>query len=163
MGALPPNPRDIYGDKNSRGCLIGLSSLTMEGGRATDAGMILTFLQVGIGGAIGAMLRFGTVMAMLRLTGFGFPLGVLSVNVIGSFLMGVFMVYAFQREVEYLNPFVMSGVLGGFTTFSAFSLEVFTLYERGELALAALYVGLSVVLSLIGLGLGVMLARGIWA
>ena len=149
--------------RTAGGCLIGLSSLTMEGGRATDAGMIMTFLQVGLGGAIGAMLRFGTVMAMLRLTGFGFPLGVLSVNVIGSFLMGVFMVYAFQREVEYLNPFVMSGVLGGFTTFSAFSLEVFTLYERGELALAALYVGLSVVLSLIGLGLGVMLARGIWA
>jgi CrcB protein len=57
----------------------------------------------------------------------------------------------------------MTGVLGGFTTFSAFSLEAFTLYERGQIAAAGLYVVLSVALSLLGLGLGVLIVRGIWA
>lgn len=125
--------------------------------------MWMTFLQVGLGGAIGAMLRFGTGLAMLRLTGLGFPLGVLTVNVVGSFVMGVFTVYAFQRGVQNLSPFVMTGVLGGFTTFSAFSLEAFTLYERGEVAQAGLYVGLSVVLSIGALVAGVMMARAVWA
>jgi CrcB protein len=125
--------------------------------------MWMTFLQVGLGGAIGAMLRFGTGLAMLRLTGPGFPLGVLTVNVVGSFVMGVFTVYAFQRGVQHLSPFVMTGVLGGFTTFSAFSLEAFTLYERGEVAQAGLYVGLSVVLSIGALVAGVMMARAVWA
>ncbi|MEL6375777.1 MAG: CrcB family protein, partial [Pseudomonadota bacterium] len=60
------------------------------------------------------------------------------------------------------NPLVMTGILGGFTTFSAFSLEAFTLYERGETGAAALYVILSVVLSILGLALGVWLARGLW-
>lgn len=122
----------------------------------------MTFLQVALGGAIGAVLRFGTGLAMLRLAGPGFPLGVLSVNIVGSFLMGVFVVYSFHREVQHLNPFVMTGVLGGFTTFSAFSLEAFTLYERGELTQAGLYVALSVIVSLAALVAGVWLAREIW-
>jgi len=138
--------------------------LTNPGRRATDTGaMIMTFLQVGLGGAIGAVLRFGTGLAMLRLTGPGFPLGVLTVNVLGSFLMGIFAVYSFHRGVQNLNPFVMTGILGGVTTFSAFSLEAFTLYERGEIAQAGLYVALSVVLSVAGLAAGVMAARAIWA
>lgn len=125
--------------------------------------MILTFLQVGLGGAIGAVLRFGTGLAVLRLAGPGFPLGVLTVNILGSFLMGVFAIYAFHRDVQHLNPFVMTGILGGFTTFSAFSYEAFTLYERGEIAQAGLYVALSVVLSIAGLAAGVVVARAIWA
>jgi CrcB protein len=88
---------------------------------------------------------------------------VLLVNVLGSFLMGVFAVYSFHRGVQHLNPLVMTGLLGGFTTFSAFSLEAFTLYERGQIATAGLYVGLSVVLSLGALVLGVWVARGLWA
>jgi len=125
--------------------------------------MIMTFLHVGLGGAIGAMLRFGVGLAMFRLTGPGFPFGVLSVNVLGSFLMGVFVIYAFQRDVEYLNPFVMTGLLGGFTTFSAFSLDAFTLYERGEVAQAFIYVALSVLLSIAALIAGVLAARSAFA
>lgn len=125
--------------------------------------MIMTFLQVGLGGAIGAMLRFGTGHALLRVAGPGFPLPILTINVIGSFLMGVAVVYAMQRDVPHLTPFVMSGVLGGFTTFSAFSLDAFTLYERGEVGQAALYIGLSVFLSIGGLAFGIWLARGVWA
>ncbi len=125
--------------------------------------MFMTFLQVALGGAIGAVLRFGTGLAVLRVAGQGFPLAILTVNVIGSFLMGLFAVYAFHRGVEHMNPFVMTGIFGGFTTFSAFSLEAFTLYERGDVGHAALYVALSVILSLAALGAGIWLARSVWA
>lgn len=125
--------------------------------------MIWTFLHVAIGGAIGAVLRFGAGLAVLRLAGPGFPLGVMAVNVVGSFIMGAFVVFAFHRGVQHLNPFVMTGVLGGFTTFSAFSLEAFTLYERGQVGAAGLYVALSVILSLAALVLGVWMARAVWA
>lgn len=124
--------------------------------------MLLTILQVGLGGAIGSMMRFGMGVMVMRASGASFPLAVLPVNVIGSFLMGLFVVLSFQRDLGHLNPFVMAGLLGGFTTFSAFSLEAFTLYERGEVGQAALYVGLSVGLSILGLALGVWLARGLW-
>jgi CrcB protein len=125
--------------------------------------MIMTFLQVALGGALGAVLRFGSGLLVLRALPVSFPLGVLTVNIVGSFVMGMFAVYSFHRGVQHLNPFVMTGVLGGFTTFSAFSLEAFTLYERGEIGAAVLYVVLSVVLSLLALVAGVVLARGIWA
>lgn len=121
--------------------------------------MFLTVLQVGAGGAIGAMARFGVGALAFRLTGPGFPVGVLAVNVIGSFLMGVLVVWLGQRGLSHLNPFLLTGVLGGFTTFSAFSLEAWTLFERGLTGQAALYVGLSVVLSLGALVLGVQMMR----
>lgn len=121
-----------------------------------------SFLSVALGGAIGASLRFGTGLVLVRLVGSGFPVAIIAVNVIGSFLMGLFVVYSFHRGAEYLNLFVMTGILGGFTTFSAFSLEAFTLFERGQYQMAALYVGLSVVLSIGALVLGVLLARAMW-
>lgn len=122
-----------------------------------------TLFQVALGGAIGAALRFSAGVGILRLTGPGFPLAVLSVNVLGSFLMGVFVVFAAQRGLTHWQPFVMTGVLGGFTTFSAFSLEAFTLFERGQSGAALFYVLASVVLSIAGLVAGVMLARAVFA
>ena len=104
-----------------------------------------------------------TMILLLRFAGNGFPLAILSINIIGSFLMGLFAVFAFHRGLEHLNPFVMAGILGGFTTFSAFSLEAYSLYERGDLGQAFLYVALSVVLSIAALALGVWCARGVWA
>jgi CrcB protein len=77
--------------------------------------------------------------------------------------MGMFVVYAAQRGMTYLTPLVMTGLLGGFTTFSAFSLEAVNLFERGSMGQALGYVTLSVVLSIGGLILGLMIARGIWA
>jgi CrcB protein len=88
---------------------------------------------------------------------------IIAVNVIGSFLMGVFVVAAAQRGLTHLSPLVMTGILGGFTTFSAFSLEAVTLYERGAVGLAAAYVGLSVMLSIGGLFAGLLFARGVFA
>lgn len=125
--------------------------------------MIMAFLQVAIGGAIGSVLRFSVGLMFLRVSGPGFPLGIISVNILGSFLMGLFVVLSFHRDIQHLNPLVMTGLLGGFTTFSAFSLEAFTLYERGQITAAAFYVVLSVVLSLGGLAAGVFAARALWA
>ena len=124
--------------------------------------MVSTVAYVALGGAIGASCRYLAGLWIARLFGvMGFPLGVLSVNILGSFLMGVFVVAAAQRGLTHLSPFVMTGVLGGFTTFSAFSLEAVTLVERGNLGQAALYVALSVGCSIGALFLGLMLARGV--
>lgn len=126
--------------------------------------MFSSVLHVALGGAIGATLRFLTGLGVLR--AFGpqeFPVAIILVNVIGSFLMGVFVVAAAHRGLHHLSPFVMTGVMGGFTTFSAFSLEAVTLYERGAVGHAVLYVTLSVGLSLAALVLGVYLARSAWA
>jgi CrcB protein len=125
--------------------------------------MIATLLQVALGGAIGASARFAAGVGIVRLVGHGaFPLGVITVNIIGSFLMGVFVVAAAHRGLTHLSPFVMTGILGGFTTFSAFSLEAVTLYERGDMSGAVLYVVASVVCSIFGLLLGLWLARGMF-
>lgn len=125
--------------------------------------MIAVF-QVALGGAIGAVLRYLTGLGMLRVFGHGgFPLSILTVNIIGSFLMGVFVVAAAHRGLTHLSPLVMTGLLGGFTTFSAFSLETVTLYERGDIGQAAAYVALSVGLSIAGLMAGLWLARGVFA
>ena len=121
-------------------------------------------LFVALGGAIGASLRYLFGVGVFRLLGpTSFPVAIIGVNVIGSFLMGVFVVLAAQRGLTYLSPFVMTGLLGGFTTFSAFSLETVTLYERGDVGQAALYVGLSVALSVLGLVAGLAVARSVFA
>ena len=121
--------------------------------------MIPTVFQVALGGAIGAAARYGVGVALFRPQG-GFPIGVLAVNVLGSFLMGFLFVYLGQKLLSHFNPFLMTGILGGFTTFSAFSLEAYTLFERGEVGQAAIYVALSVVLSIAALVLGVFIMRG---
>ncbi|GAA6191926.1 fluoride efflux transporter CrcB [Phaeobacter gallaeciensis] len=126
--------------------------------------MISSVLHVALGGAIGASLRYLTGIGVLRAFGHQeFPVAILTVNVIGSFLMGVFVIAAAHRGLTHLSPFVMTGLMGGFTTFSAFSLEAVNLYERGAMGHAALYVGLSVGLSLAALMAGLFLARGLWA
>ncbi len=128
------------------------------------ARMMTTLSLVALGGAVGACLRYLAGVAMFRITGpTEFPLAILSVNVLGSLLMGVCVVAAAQKGLTHLSPLVMTGILGGFTTFSAFSLEAVGLMERGQFGSAALYVGLSVGLSVLGLMLGLWLARGVLA
>jgi|TARA_B110000908_G_scaffold83308_1_gene99739 CrcB protein len=125
--------------------------------------MLITLSLVALGGAIGAALRFLSGVVFMRLTGpTEFPMAILTINVLGSFLMGVFVIVAAQRGLTHYSPFVMTGLLGGFTTFSAFSLETITLFERGQIGAAGLYVAVSVGLSLAGLMLGLILARGIF-
>ena len=121
--------------------------------------MIQTTLLVALGGALGAALRYLTGVGLVRALGQGFPIGTLTVNVVGSFVMGFFVVLAAERGLTHLSPLVMTGLLGGFTTFSAFSLDAVTLWERGEVGPAALYVAASVALSIGALVLGLLMAR----
>jgi len=123
--------------------------------------MFIPVISVALGGAFGAVARYITAQAMARFMGFGFPVGTLAVNVVGSFLMGVAFVYLSQNTK--LSPLLVTGFLGGFTTFSAFSLDAFTLYERGATSLAAVYMIGSVVLSIAALVAGITLVRGLSA
>ena len=123
--------------------------------------MFTTLIPVALGGAIGASARYLTNVAVTRAVGVGFPLGTMVVNVIGSFLMGVLVVVLARKGGNAAAPFLMTGVLGGFTTFSAFSLDTLTLVERGALGQAALYAGLSVALSLAAIVLGLVVARAV--
>ena len=106
---------------------------------------------VALGGAIGSVLRFATAQAV------PFPLGTLTVNVAGSFLIGLFFVVLAGRA--WAQPLVLTGILGGFTTFSAFSLDTLRLVEGGRALAAGGYVVASVALSLGACALGVMAGR----
>ena len=127
-------------------------------------GVMQGFLLVGAGGALGAMTRYGCGSLIGRWLPMSFPLATLLVNIIGSVLMGVFIGllarYMPPQQAE-LRLFVAVGVLGGFTTFSSFSLDTIVLIERGALLQAGLYVLMSVVLCLIGLYLGLLMTRGV--
>lgn len=114
-------------------------------------------------GAGGAVARYGMSIFVGRFWAAGFPLATLLVNIVGSFLMGV-LIGALARVMPQMSNeirlFVAVGILGGFTTFSSFSLDAIVLIERGELAQAFLYIGLSVVICLAGLYLGLLITRG---
>ncbi len=125
--------------------------------------MISTVLQVAIGGALGAVGRYLTGLAAVRFLGAGYPWGTLTVNVVGSFAIGVLFVVLMTKDASRLSPFLLTGVLGGFTTFSAFSLDALKLFEKGQPGLAAGYILASVVFSLLAVFLGAIVARGIWA
>ena len=126
--------------------------------------MVQTLSLVALGGAIGAALRYLTGVGVLRLFGMTqIPLAIVTVNVVGSFAMGVFIALAAHRGLTHLHPFLAVGILGGFTTFSSFSLETVVLIERGEIMNAVVYVLLSVLLSVGALALGLFAARGVFA
>jgi CrcB protein len=119
------------------------------------------FLIVFLGGGLGAALRHGVNLASARLLGAAFPYATLFENVTGSLVMGLLAGwFAFKGDLpQGWRLFLTTGMLGGYTTFSAFSLDTALLYERGELALAALYVLASVALSIGGLFAGLALVR----
>lgn len=123
---------------------------------------MMTLLAVMAGGGLGAGLRYGVNNAAARLLGVNFPYGILAINILGSLAMGLLVgLFAAREPVSpLLKTFLTTGILGGFTTFSAFSLDAVTLFERGATGAAVLYVVLSVVLSVFGCWAGLMLARG---
>jgi len=116
---------------------------------------LIVFLGAGIGGA----LRHGVNVAAARLFGYGFPFGTLIVNVVGSFVIGLLAGYfAFRPGIpQDMRLFLTTGILGGFTTFSAFSLDAALLVERHNYALAAGYLAGSVGISIAALFLGLAL------
>ena len=122
-----------------------------------------SFLTVALGGAIGASARHGLSLAMLRLFGPGFPLGTLLANIIGGLLMGLLMGWLIREAPEGSNTirlFAGVGILGGFTTFSAFSLEAMRMLESKTYGIFFGYVGASVVLAIAAVALGLFFMRG---
>ncbi len=123
--------------------------------------MNITFLaSVAAGGAIGAALRYMVAVKALALFGPGFPWGTLFVNIVGSFAMGlVFEFFADRITPNTVQLFLMTGILGGFTTFSAYSLEVVSMMGNRDYVIAALYATGSVLASALALLAGLYLMR----
>lgn len=121
----------------------------------------MTYLLVFIGGGLGSMLRHAVNVLCMRSWGAGFPFGTMTVNVTGSLIMGLFAGYfAFKGDAaQSWRLFLMTGILGGYTTFSAFSLDALLLYERGQVGLALLYVLTSVIVSIGALFVAITLVR----
>ena len=120
------------------------------------------FVIVFLGGGIGAALRHGVNLVSARLFGTAFPWHTMIENVTGSIVMGALAAYfAFRggEASQHWRLFLTTGILGGYTTFSAFSLDAMLLYERGALGQAALYVAGSVGLSIAGLAAGLIFVR----
>jgi fluoride exporter len=119
------------------------------------------FVLVFIGGGCGASLRHAVNMICARAFGTAFPYGTFIINITGSIVMGLIAGYlAFRGEAtQHWRLFLMTGILGGYTTFSAFSLDTAMLYERGAVGLAAFYVLGSVGISIAGLFAGLAVVR----
>ncbi|OWV86592.1 protein CrcB [Rhizobium sp. R72] len=120
-------------------------------------------ILVAVGGAIGSVLRYYVGRWALRLAGPAFPWGTLTVNVVGCFVIGVFaemIIRRFDASPE-LRLLLITGFLGGLTTFSSFSLDTITLFERGAALSGALYIVASVGLSMAGVIGGLALMRAI--
>ncbi len=121
----------------------------------------MNYVLVFVGGGLGASLRHTVNIACARCVGTAFPYGTFIINITGSIVMGLIAGYfAFKGEAsQHWRLFLMTGILGGYTTFSAFSLDAALLYERGELGLALFYVLGSVGFSIAGLFAGLALVR----
>ncbi|MGG7579841.1 fluoride efflux transporter CrcB [Rhizobium sp. YTUHZ045] len=120
-------------------------------------------LLVALGGAIGSVLRYYVGQWALRLMGPAFPWGTLAVNVVGCFVIGVFaelVARKFNASME-LRLLLITGFLGGFTTFSAFSLDAISLFERGEAVAGGLYIAASVGLSMAAVFAGLAIMRAL--
>jgi fluoride exporter len=123
---------------------------------------LLRILLIAFGGAIGSVFRYWMSIGVYSLLGRDFPYGTLAVNVLGSFAMGFLAMFFVERFVEVageMRSLLLIGFLGGFTTFSSFSIETLGLLENGELIRALLNIGLSVGLCLIAVWLGAKLGR----
>ena len=121
----------------------------------------MAFFIVFLGGGLGAAIRHGINLGIARLLGGGFPYATFLINVTGSFVMGLMAAwFAFKGGApQHLRLFLTTGVLGGYTTFSTFSLDAAFLYERDQFGLMALYVIGSVALALVGLFAGLAIVR----
>ncbi|MDB5546987.1 MAG: fluoride efflux transporter CrcB [Tardiphaga sp.] len=123
----------------------------------------MSYLLVFVGGGLGSVLRYALTMAAGKAFGPHFPWGTFLINITGSTVMGLIAGYlAFKGETaQPWRIFLMTGILGGYTTFSAFSLDAAVLYERGEIALALAYVLGSVLMAISGLFAGLALVRSL--
>lgn len=127
--------------------------------------MLKMLVFVAMGGALGAVARYLTVTGVGRVLGTGFPYGTLTVNILGSFILGLLVeAFALKWNVsQEVRAMLVVGVLGAFTTFSSFSLDAILQLERGNLGGAAVYILSSVTFSVLGLFAGLRLARLVMA
>lgn len=127
--------------------------------------MIGTIAAIGIGGGLGALARYGSNAAAAQVLGSNFPWGTMMINIVGSFMMGLAVAKFMQIEglSQEWRAFVTTGFLGGFTTFSAFSLDFVNLWERGEALYALAYMLASVIGSVLALFLALWIVRGLAA
>ena len=124
---------------------------------------MLQLLVIGCGGAVGAMMRYGLGLRVTLLAGSAFPWGTLLVNIVGCFLAGLLFALAVTRIPlsDLLRNGLQIGLLGGFTTFSAFSIDAITLFDQGLWLRGLLYIVTSVIVSLLGAYLGMSVGRNI--
>ena len=125
--------------------------------------MVGSYLIVFIGGGLGAALRHGVNHASLAYLGPNYPYGTLFVNIVGGLLMGVFIELFLVKGggSQEFRLFLTTGILGGFTTFSAFSLDAALMWQRSDYAALGTYVGASVLLSIVALFLGMAAVRAL--
>lgn len=123
---------------------------------------ISLLIPIALGGALGAVLRYGVTGWVMRHAGAGFPYGTLAVNTLGSLAIGLIAGW-FLREMAEAKPmlqaFLITGLLGGFTTFSAFSLETVSLLQRGDYTAAFSYIAASLLLCVSACALGLILVK----
>ncbi len=124
--------------------------------------MVSTIAVVAFGGALGAIARYGVNIGATQIFGHGFPWGTLIVNILGSFLMGVVIAkFASMDNVsQELKTLYVTGFLGAFTTFSTFSLDFVSLWERGEMIQAVSYMLVSVIASIMALFIALWVMKG---
>ncbi|MDG1027045.1 MAG: fluoride efflux transporter CrcB [Gammaproteobacteria bacterium] len=120
-----------------------------------------TYIAIAFGGALGAVSRYWLHSAVQRFNDSGFPLGTFAVNVLGSFLIGIFFVLLAEKAkiAEQWRPVIVVGFLGGLTTFSTFSLDALLLFEQGHYNTALFYIISSVALCLIAAFAGMQISR----
>ncbi|MGI9136570.1 MAG: fluoride efflux transporter CrcB [Candidatus Nanopelagicales bacterium] len=115
---------------------------------------------IALGGILGSLARFGFSMLLNTDTVGGFPTGTLIINIVGCLAIGMIVpVLAGHPREERLRPFIVTGVLGGFTTFSAFAIEAGVMLDSGDIGLASVYISLTLLLGLIAVPIGVRLTR----
>lgn len=122
-----------------------------------------TYLAIAIGGTLGCWARYAMTNLVQAIYGRDFPYATLSINVLGSFLMGFLFIETLERLTisPQLRIGILTGFLGGFTTFSTFAMETLLLAERGEAAKGLLYAGLSLVFGFLGAFGGAYIARNL--
>ncbi|MCI5049653.1 MAG: fluoride efflux transporter CrcB [Rickettsiales bacterium] len=125
----------------------------------------MTLLYIALGGALGALGRYGGMALSTRVLGHGFPYGTLLVNILGSLMIGMVIGWLAKQStgLEAVRSLIVVGFLGSFTTFSTFSLDVVTLFERGQNMLVLAYILGSVTCSVIAVFVGMGLMRSVFA
>lgn len=123
--------------------------------------MLKTILYIAIGGAVGSVLRFLTTLLVSKYWSNNFPLATFLVNIIGCFLIGLFVGYLAKNQLEDSNIkwFLVTGLCGGFTTFSAFGMENYNLFQNNNSLLAFGYIAASIILGLFAVWFGIFVSK----